>query len=257
VDVAAPHFGTVRARARQAVAPDDVVELFAVLVPVLFVDGAGHELRPEESGRAPVVQADGDAKVGDAPAVLHVHPGGLHVVDVDEDAVAELASPGHLEVRLGHGAAELIAGVLDALRADVETDDEGFLVLRLVEEEVLRPLGHETAVACADLGALVPLPDGAVALQINGDLVAVAMEVSGVRGAGPEDGVEEGGGAPVPARDGQPELGDGPALSLLHVLGTDVVNVHQRILQGHGTPHSTLMFASFTTLVQRAKSSLM
>ena len=34
-------------------------------------------------------------------------------------------------------------------------------------------------------------PDGAVALQVHGDLVAVAVEVPGVGGAGAEDGVEE------------------------------------------------------------------
>ena len=60
--------------------------------------------------------------------------------------------------------------------------------------------------AGADLGALVALADRAVALEIDGDLGTAAVQVLGVRRAGPEDGVKHRRVAAVLAGDGQPEF---------------------------------------------------
>src|SRR5262249_15013817 len=131
-------------------------------------------------------------------------------------------------------AAKLIAGVRDAPCAYVKADDERFLVLRLVEEEVLGAPGHQAAVTSADFRALRSLPDDAMTLEIDGDLVAAAVQMLGVPGPRPKNRVENGRGAAIPPRDRQPELGNRPALAFLHVLGTDIVDVHQRILESHG-----------------------
>src|SRR5262245_21567052 len=233
VHVAAPNFGAVSARARESVAPHDVVELFAVLVPVLLVHGARHELRPEQGGGAAGVAADRHAEIGDAPTFLFVHAGRLHVVYVDHRALAELPHTRLLDIGVAHITTEVITGILDVLRADVEPDDQPFLVLRFVVEEMLGPPRHQAAVPWAHPGAFVALPDGPVALEINRDLVATAVEMLGVGRARPEDGMEERRGAAVLPGNRQPELGDRPALPLLHVLRLHVVDVHEGVAQRH------------------------
>jgi hypothetical protein len=91
--------------------------------------------------------------------------------------------------------------------------------------------------ARANLGALGTLSDNAMALEVDGDFVAFAMQVLGVGRTRPEYGVEYGGAAPMLARDRQAEFRNRPAFALLHVLGLDVVNVHEGILERHGYPY--------------------
>src|SRR5258705_4454383 len=198
--------------------------------------GAGHEFPPEQSVRAAVVAADRHAKVGDVPAVAGVHLRRLDGVDVDERALAEFFAALHCDIVLGDRPPELVSGVLDVLRADVEPDDERFLIFRLVKEEVLRPSRHQTAVALTDLSALVALPDDAMPLQINGDLIAAAMEVLRMCRSGAENRVEKCGRASVLAGNRQPEFGNRPPVTLLHVFWSNVVDLHQRIHQSHGCP---------------------
>src|SRR6185503_10405484 len=111
-----------------------------------------------------------------------------------------------------------------------------------------RALRHQPAMARSHLRALAALPDRTAALEVHRDLVASAVEMLGVRGAGPEDGMENRRRTAVLARNGQTELGDRPAVPLLHVLGLDVVDVHQWILERHGDGQSTLAPESLMTL---------
>src|SRR5688572_28120717 len=132
VDVSGADFGAILACAHLAAAADDVIELFAVVeaVPVMHV--AGRERLPVEGIRAAVVAADGQAELGDIPTRFRLQRERLHILDVDEDAFAEALAARHLEVGLRHVAAEFVSRIGDALRADVETDDEPVLVFRLV-----------------------------------------------------------------------------------------------------------------------------
>ena len=132
----------------------------------------------------------------------------------------------HPDVGIGDVSAKLVARVRDVLRADVKADHEPFLVLRLVEEKVLRPFGHAPAVTGTHLGALGALSHDAMTLEVHGDLVAAAVQVLRVRRPRPEYRVENRGAAAVLPRDRQAELGNRPAFALLHVLGVDGVDVN-------------------------------
>jgi hypothetical protein len=115
----------------------------------------------------------------------------LYLVDVDQRALAQAGTARHPDVGIGDVSTELVARVRDVLRADVKADYQAFLVLRLVEEKVLRPPGHAPAMAGADLGALRALPHDAMTLEIYGDLVAAAVQVLRVRRARPEYRMED------------------------------------------------------------------
>ena len=189
---------------------------------------ARRQLHPElRVAGAAVVFADGQTKIAHIPALGGVEFERLHVGDVEQNAFGQCRRAWHIEISLGDMAAKLISGIRHTFSAHVKTDDETILVLGFVMEKMRRTGRHQPAMAGANLGALITLTDDAVTVDVNRNFIASAVQMLGVRGAGTENRMKNGGCTAVRAGYRQTKLRDCPAVTFLHVFGDDVGDVDE------------------------------
>ncbi len=106
---------------------------------------AGEKARPEQGRGGAIARRQGQAEVADLPAVALAHVFRHHVVEMDEDTVAETGAGGGQMGRIDRRAA-LDADRLGVVDAKIKADEDGVGVAG-VDKEMLAALGDQLAVA--------------------------------------------------------------------------------------------------------------
>ena len=220
VEIAGAHLDPVVAGPRQAAAGDDEIDLLAVPVGVFLVDRPRHEPGPEQGGPVADTPADGQPEIADHPAVPFVHVLRLDVVQMNHQPVRERVGGGGPLVRR-RPAMDLETGILQGRATDEEPDDQRVLGFGGVDEGALDTGRHHPAGAGPHFHPFAVLAREAGPGQVNGDFVAVPVEMPAEAGARREHGVKRGRRTAVPPGDGQLEIEFRADAERLHIGGVD------------------------------------
>ena len=129
-------------------------------------------------------------EVGDVPAVLHVHLRSFTSSDVDENAFAEVCRGAALPTSASVTWRGTRSPCPRRSSRRHRNRRRALPRLRLVEEEVLRTFGHHAAVAARTSVRSLPARRRH-GLSSNGDIIAFAVKVPGVRRTRPKNRVEQ------------------------------------------------------------------